>query len=411
MTVAQRLYVLIGSAIIGLVGLAMLGYFQIESVYNSANYGNINSVPSLTLLDNMRKNYLRVRIQSNRHILNSDATKMAEIEEVLKKNRQGVYDAMKKYETDGCNGIPCFADDKEKTIFDNIKTAWSEFDPKLDPILVESRADHMEKARDMMATTLAASEKVATLIDDDFDYNIELAKKGSNDAANAKSSAVTLSITIALIVIAIVGVLSWLIMLEITRPLNQAIEVANTLADGDLTVKIDVTSKDEFGHLLSSLQNMVTKLSQVISEVNSSAANIASASEEVSATAQNMSQASAEQAASVEETSASIEQMSASINQNTENAKVTDGMATQASSEAVRGGEAVSETVNAMKSIAGKIGIIDDIAYQTNLLALNAAIEAARAGEHGKGFAVVAAEVRKLAERSQIAAQEIGQLA
>ena len=103
--------------------------------------------------------------------------------------------------------------------------------------------------------------------------------------------------------------------------------------------------------------------------------------------------------------------MSASINQNTENAKVTDGMASQAAKQAAQGGEAVTETVTAMKQIAGKIGIIDDIAYQTNLLALNAAIEAARAGEHGKGFAVVAAEVRKLAERSQIAAQEIGELA
>jgi methyl-accepting chemotaxis protein len=197
----------------------------------------------------------------------------------------------------------------------------------------------------------------------------------------------------------------------IDESVRDVVDVMLALSEGDLTRSIERPYEGAFGEMKQYVNQTVAKLSQVVAEVNGGAEALAGASEEVSATAQSLSQASSEQAASVEESSASIEQMTASISQNTENSKVTDGMATKAATEAAEGGEAVRATVVAMKQIAQKIGIIDDIAYQTNLLALNAAIEAARAGEHGKGFAVVAAEVRKLAERSQVAAEEIANVA
>ncbi len=198
---------------------------------------------------------------------------------------------------------------------------------------------------------------------------------------------------------------------SVTRVVNSLDKATQAMSNGNLALRAEVLGNDELARVAISFNSMAENLSGIVRDVRYAANSLASSSEEVSATAQSLSQASSEQAASVEQTSASIEQMTASINQNTENAKVTDSIATQASKQAIEGGQAVQATVNAMHQIADKIGIIDDIAYQTNLLALNAAIEAARAGDHGKGFAVVAAEVRKLAERSQVAAQEIGEVA
>ncbi|MGL1861342.1 MAG: methyl-accepting chemotaxis protein [Pseudodesulfovibrio sp.] len=205
-------------------------------------------------------------------------------------------------------------------------------------------------------------------------------------------------------------VLGLILSRMITGPISIAVAVSKSMADGDLSQDVQATGKDEIGQMLGSMSNMIFKLRDVVYGVNNAVDNVASGSQELSATAETLSQGTTEQAASIEELSASIEEVMASIAQNSDNSQSTARMASSAAGKASESGEAVTQAVSAMKQIADKIGIIEDIARQTNLLALNAAIEAARAGEHGKGFAVVAAEVRKLAERSGEAAGEISEL-
>ncbi len=196
----------------------------------------------------------------------------------------------------------------------------------------------------------------------------------------------------------------------IVKPLRKVANSLASVSSGDLTCSIDVVSHDETGQLLEAMKNMVARLREIVGEVKVASEYVASGSQQTSAGSEQMSQGASEQAAAAQEASSSMEQMSSNIRQNADNALETDRIAARTALDARQGGVAVEDTVRAMKLIADKISIIEEIARQTNLLALNAAIEAARAGEHGKGFAVVASEVRKLAERSQNAAAEICEL-
>jgi methyl-accepting chemotaxis protein len=305
--------------------------------------------------------------------------------------------------------------EKGKATFRAIEAARMQYVSGQEAFLKLVRDDKRQEAKALLVSKVVAEQQayineLKTLIK----LGAMLMDKGGEEARETYQSGATIILTLAGVAILIAGVFAYWVTRSITRPLSEAVQIARTVASGDLSSRIKPKSKNETGELLQALKDMNDSLLRIVGQVRTGADSITIASSQIAAGNLDLSSRTEEQASSLEETASSMEEMTSAVKQNADNAREANRLAVVASDVARKGGVVVSEVVGTMasinessKKIVDIIGVIDGIAFQTNILALNAAVEAARAGEQGRGFAVVATEVRNLAQRSAAAAKEI----